>query len=68
MHASAATPGFAANHHTGNGRDHLRMVEHPDAHIIFPSWCSSQYSLSRVIQHVSYTQVQNFESYEKEFR
>ena len=34
----------------------------PDVHIIFPSWCSSVYSLSCVIQHVNYTQVQNFDS------
>ena len=32
MHASMATPGLAANHHTGNGQDYLRIVEHPDAH------------------------------------
>ena len=49
MHASIATPRLTANQHTGNGRDHLRMVERPDAHIIFPSWCSSDNSLSRVI-------------------
>ena len=55
MNASIATPGFTANQHTGNERDHLRMVERPDAHIIFPSGCSSDYSLSRVIQHVNYT-------------
>ena len=29
MHAGMATPGLASNHHTGNGRDHLRIVEHP---------------------------------------
>ena len=62
MHAIIAIPALAANHHTRNGRDHLCIVEHPDAHIIFSSWCSSQYSLSRVIQHVNYTQVQNFDS------
>ena len=59
MHASRATPGLAANHHPGNGLDHLRIVERPDAHIIFPSSYSSQYSLWRVIQHVDYTQVQD---------
>ena len=57
MHASIATPRLTANQHTGNGRDHLRMVERPDAHIIFPSWCSSEYSLSHITQHVNYTQV-----------
>ena len=60
MHSSIATPELTANHHTGNGRDHLCIVERPDAHIIFSSWCSSHYSLSRVIQQVNYTQVQNF--------
>ena len=62
MHASVAIPGLTANQHTGNGWDHLRMVEHPDAHMIFPSWCSSEYSLSHVTQHMNYTQVQNFDS------
>ena len=61
MHANIATPGVTAYQHTGNGRDHLRMVESPNAHIIFPSWCSSEYSLSCVTQHVNYTQVQNFD-------
>ena len=60
MHASIATLGLAANHHTGIWRDHLRIVECPNAHIIFPSWCSSQYSLSRIIQHMNYTQAHNF--------
>ena len=59
MHTSIATPGLATNHHTGNGLDHLRIVKRPDAHIIFPSSCSSGYSLWRVIQHVNYTQVQD---------
>ena len=54
MHASIATPGLT-------GWDYLHMVECPDAHIIFPSWCSSDYSLSRIIQHVNYTQVPNFD-------
>ena len=58
MHASKATPDLAANHHPGNGLDHLRIVECPDTHIIFPSPCSSQYALWCVIQHVNYTQVQ----------
>ena len=62
MHASIATSGLTANQHTGNGRDNLRIVERPDAHIIFPSWCSSEYSLSRLTQHVNYTQVQNFDT------
>ena len=66
MHASIASPGFAANHHTGYGWDHLRIVERPDAHIIFSSWCSSQYSLSCVILHVNDTQVQNFDNSLKE--
>ena len=61
MHASTATPGLTANQHTGNGRDHLCMVECPNAHIIFPSWCSSNNSLSCLIQHVNYTQVPNFD-------
>ena len=61
MDASVATPRLTANQHTGNGQDHLRMVEHPDVHIIFPSWCSREYSLSCVIQHVDYTQVPNFD-------
>ena len=52
--------GLAYMHRSGNGWDHLCIVEHPDAHIIFPSWCSSEYSLSLVIQHMNYTQVQNF--------
>ena len=30
MHTGIATPELAANHHTGNGRDHLRIVERPD--------------------------------------
>ena len=47
MHASIATPWFAANHQSGNGWDHLRIVEHPDEHIIFPSWCSSLYTFMR---------------------
>ena len=37
------------------------MVECPNAHISFPSWCSIDYSLSNVIQHVKYTQVPNFD-------
>ena len=63
MHASIATPWLAANHHTGNGQNHLRIGAFHNAHTIFPSSCSSLYSLSRVIQHVDYTQVQvqNFE-------
>ena len=61
MDASVATPRLTVNQHTGNGRDHLRMVEHPDVHIVFPSWCSSDYSLSRVIQHMNYTQVSKFD-------
>ena len=55
MHASIATPRLTANQHTGNGREHLHVVERPDVHIIFPSWYSSEYSLSSVIQHVNYT-------------
>ena len=62
MHVSIAAPGLTANQHTGNGRDHLHTMERPDAHIIFPSWCSTDYSLSRVIQHMNYTQVQNSDS------
>ena len=62
MHTSIATPGLTANQHTGNRRDHLRMVECPDALIIFPSWCSSDYSLSHIIQHVNYTQVPKIDS------
>ena len=58
MHASIATPGLAANHHLGNGLDHLRFMERPEAHIIFSSTCSSQYTLWCVIQHVNYSQVQ----------
>ena len=65
MHASMAIPGLTANQHTGNGRDHLRMAERPEVHIIFPSCYSSDYSLSRVIQHVNYTQVPNFDKNEK---
>ena len=38
-HASIATPGLAVNHHTGNGLDHLHIMERPDAHIMFPSSC-----------------------------
>ena len=49
MHASIATPGLAANHHTGNGQDHLRIVERPDAHIIFPSQEYAKCILSRNI-------------------
>ena len=64
MHASIATPGLTANQHTGNGRDHLHMVERPDVHIIFPSWCSSDDSLSHIIQHMNYTQVPNFDKSE----
>ena len=30
-------------------------------HIIFSSRCSSEYSLSRIIQHMNYTQVPNFD-------
>ena len=55
------SPGLTANHHTGNGRDQLHIGECPNAHIIFPSWCSSEYSLSCVTQHMNYTQVQNFD-------
>ena len=62
MYASIATPRLTASQHTGNGWDNLRMVEHPNAHIIFPSWCSSEYSLSRLTQHVNYTQVQNYDN------
>ena len=61
MDASIATPRLTANQHTGNGRDHLCIVEHPDVLIIFPSWCSSDHSLSHIIQHVNYTQVPNFD-------
>ena len=61
MHASITTPGLTANQHTGNGWDHLRMVERPDAYIIFPSWSSNDYSLSCVIQQMNYTQVLNFD-------
>ena len=50
MHTNIATPRQAANHHLGIG--------HMDAHIIFPSSCSSQYILWRVIQHVNYIQIQ----------
>ena len=60
MGASVATSRLTANQHTVNGRDHLCIVERPDVHIIFPSWCSSEYSLSCVIQHVNYTQVLKF--------
>ena len=38
------------------------MVERPDAHIILPSWCASDNSLSRVTQHVNYSQVPNFDN------
>ena len=62
MDASVATPRLTDNQHNGNGRDHLRMVERPDAHIIFPSGRSSDHSLSRVIQHVNYTQVPIFDT------
>ena len=58
MHGSIATPRLAANHHPWNGLDHLRIVERPDVHIIFPSSYSSQYSFWRVIQHMNYTQEQ----------
>ena len=51
---SIATPGLAANHHTGNGQDHLHIVEYPKGHLIFSSWCSRHYLLSHVIQHVKY--------------
>ena len=34
MHASIATPGLAANLHPGNRRDHLRIVERPDAQCV----------------------------------
>ena len=61
MDASIATPRLIANQHNGNGWDRLRMVECPDVHIIFPSWCSREYSLSRVIQRMNYTQVPNFD-------
>ena len=61
MDASVVTPRLTANQHTGNGRDHLCMVERHDEHIIFPSWCSRDYSLSHVIQHMNYTQVPNFD-------
>ena len=64
MHASIATPRLTANQHTGNGRDHLHMEERPDVYIIFPSWCSSDYSLSRVIQNMNYAQVPNFDKSE----
>ena len=65
MHASIATPELTANTHTWNGRDHLRIVERPNVHIIFHSWCSSDYLLSRVIQHVNSTQVPNFDRFWK---
>ena len=64
MDASVATPKLTANQHTMNGGDHLRVVERPDVHIIFPFWCSSDYSLSHVIQHVNYTQLPNFDNQE----
>ena len=67
MHASIAIPGLTANQHTWDERDGLRMVERPDAHIISPSRCSSEYSLSCVIQHVNYTQVQNFDTYKQHY-
>ena len=59
MHDSIATPALAANHHPGNEPDHLHVVVRPDAHIFFPSSCSSQYLLWRVTQNVNYTQVQD---------
>ena len=62
MYTSITTPGLTANQHTGNGWDHLFLVEHPNAHIIFPSRSSSDYSLSRIIQHMNYTQVPNFDN------
>ena len=52
MIASIAIPRLAANHHPGNGLGHLRIMECLDAHIIFPSSCSSLYSLWCVIQHM----------------
>ena len=61
MDASEANPRLTANQHTGNGRDHLHMVERPDVHITFPSWCSSDNSFLRIIQHVNYTQVPKFD-------
>ena len=51
MLASIATLGLAAKHRPGNGIDHLRIVEHPDAHIVFSSSCPSEYSLWRVIRY-----------------
>ena len=57
MNASIATPELAANHHPGKWLDHLHIVEHPDAHVIFPSSCLSEYSLWHVIQHLNHTQV-----------
>ena len=61
MDTSVATPRLTANQHTRNGWDYLHIVERPNVHIIFPSWCSRDYSLSRIIQHVNYTQVPNFD-------
>ena len=52
MHAGIATPELVANHWSENGLDHLRIVEWPPTHIIFPSSCSSQYSPWRVIRQV----------------
>ena len=46
MHTSIASPGFAANYHTGNGQDHLCIVECPNAHIFFLSWCSMLFTLT----------------------
>ena len=60
MPANIATSGLTANQHTGNGWDYLCMVECPDVHITFPSWCSTECLFSHVTQHVNYTQVQNF--------
>ena len=57
MHACIATLGLAANHYPANGLDHLRIMERPDAYIIFPSSCPSEYSLRRVTRYMNHTQV-----------
>ena len=58
MHASIATPGLAANHHTGNGRDYLRIVKRPDAHIIFPSTFTSTRNSTRELHSSTSTELQ----------
>ena len=42
---SIVTTGLEANHHTGNGLDHLYIVECSNVLIIFPFTYSSRYSL-----------------------